>query len=204
MHDDYRHGAQPTTAGPIHNKRCVKRCRIHQYGCHSRMTQTSTLWRATHVQLHKNGNLHILLVLEAAVLPTINALLHMMRVWLVVLRGARDMQSHPQFLIIFIYLVISRWSLEFSICLVVDLQFVLGCISFETVTCLNKILLNVIMNLFNVNPAASAGECNTLWCRGWVCGIQRLLQTSCCTAIILRERNTVGWKTKKKQNKKIN
>lgn len=50
--------------------------RIHQYGCHSPwMTQTSTLWRATHVWLHKNSNLHILLVLEADVLPTMNAFL---------------------------------------------------------------------------------------------------------------------------------
>lgn len=61
----------------------------------------------------KNINLHILLVLQAAVLLTINVLLCMMRAWLVVPIGVENMQSQPQFLIIFIYLVIWRCSLSF-------------------------------------------------------------------------------------------
>lgn len=70
----------------------------------------------------KRAHLHILLVLQAAALPTINALLHMLRVWLAVPGGARGRAITPlDQLSGYI-----NMQFTFSTYLVNDLQFVLG------------------------------------------------------------------------------
>ena len=106
------------TAAPVCNKCYVEVCvnDVEYHQCYSPwVTQTSMVRHTTHIWLHKNSNLHILLVLQAAALPTISVLLNMMRVWLAV-RGAVGHTITPyQFLIIFIYLATSRWRLWFHI-----------------------------------------------------------------------------------------
>lgn len=128
VQDDYRNGVQPNCRPNSQQalSRCpCEWCRTHQYGCHSlRMTQTGTLWHATHVWLHKKQQFAYITCLtsscpahhkcviihdegligcsnrsgEHAITAPISDYLHLF--------GDMKMQS------------------KFSICLVVDLQFV--------------------------------------------------------------------------------
>lgn len=190
-------------AGPIHNKCCVKvYVTVAEF---IRMDVTvpewrkpSTLWHTTHVWLHKNSNLHILLVLEASVLPTIKALLYMMSVWLVDLRS----RGHAIPVLISDYLHLFgyiKMQSKISICLIIDLQFVRGpYLIWECEMFKKSIITWQLWAYLMLIPLFLLVQYIIMYNLGWVCGIQWPWQASRCTAIILyvpdikTESDTVG------------
>lgn len=95
-------------------------------------------------------------------LPTINVLLYMMTIWLAVVREAR---GHAIIAPLSDYLQLSpfiKTHFRFSICLVTDLQFVLGSCFIWICGIFKRGLL--IISIFNVLSVAFVGECNALWC----------------------------------------
>lgn len=129
------------------------------------MTQTSPVWRARQVWLHKNDPLHNLLVLEAAVWPPHKCVIihdegligcSKRR------RGHEITAPVSHYLHLFGYI---KMQSKFSICVVVDLQFVLGPYFFWECDMFKQSLIKWWLWAYpTLILVPLLGKCNILWC----------------------------------------